>query len=105
MGVPAELLDSAEEFINITGILAKEQTLQHDSINTAAALTNLTITLKALVRQNLNNSGTVRTADVTDFNVRDLQFRRFGCGFDMGKKFFEFGVAHCLHLVFIFFDI
>ena len=78
VGVPAELLDPAEQLVNVAGVFTDQKALEHDRPDAAAAFADLAVAFEALVGQDFENSRAVRTADVADFEIRDFQIRRIG---------------------------
>ena len=96
--MPSELLDSAEQFVDVAGVLTDQKTFEHDRPDAAAAFTDLAVALESLVRQDFKNSRAVGTAYIADLDIRNLQIRRIGGSSYVSQQLFKGFFTHLFHL-------
>ena len=85
----AELLDAAEDLVDVAGVLANEETLEHLRVKLGRAVADFAVAGNALVGLDAQERAVHGSAnDVNKPHVRDLQIRGLGVGVDMGKSLF-----------------
>ena len=84
----AELLDAAEDLVDVAGVLAQDAALEHQGIALAAAIAHLAIAHQALVGVDLDQRAGHGGADVGDAHVGDAQFGGFGVRVDVIQRLF-----------------
>ena len=73
-GVPAKLLDAAEELVDVAGIFTQEQAFQHQGIGLGGGITHLAITYQALVGIQLHQGAVHRRAgDIGEAHIGYLE--------------------------------
>ena len=96
-GHTAELLDAAEDLVDVAGVLTDEETLEHLSIELGRAVADFTVTRDALVGLNAQQGAVHGGAnDVNKTHVRDAKITGLGVRVDMGKSLFKI-LGHCFH--------
>ena len=91
-GMPAELLNLAENLIYIAGIFAQNAALEHQSIGLAGCVPNLAISGEALIGFNFQNRTAFgRAVNIDETHIRDLQIRRAGAGIDRIRNHIRHG--------------
>ncbi len=89
-GLTAVLLDAAENLIDVAGVFANEETLEHLRVELSGAIAHLTIARDALVGLNAQQGAVHGSADdVNKTHVRDAKITGLGVRVDMGKSLFE----------------
>ena len=78
--VAAELLDAAEDLLDVARVLAEDAALQDFRVGAAGGVAHLAVADEALVRVDLHERAALRRAvDVREVDVRDLEGGRIDC--------------------------
>ena len=86
--VEAELLDPAEDFVDVAGVFAQYTALEHERVGLGGHVTHLAKAHDALVGVELQDLAGVRRArEVRKAHVRDAQLRRLRAGIDVLQGF------------------
>jgi hypothetical protein len=92
--VAAELLDAAEQAIDVAGVLAQQPALEHQRVGGAGAVANFAETDNALVGVDLEQRRAERSAgDFGDADIGNPQLARVRRGADVGLDQFG-GCGH-----------
>ena len=82
-GMAAELLDLAENFIHIAGVLTQNAAFEHQSIGLAGGVPHLAVACDPLIGFNFQNRAALgRAVDINESHIRNFQIRRAGAGID-----------------------